>query len=285
MKKIILVTIILLQPLLLCECASPAKKDEGKHTALDLVAEYNLLPNGDLDTDYSVEKENVIQVTSAYRMFGLSIDSETGALGGANSRTIGGQEYYLPDTLQLRAIFSDQLFSVDHGFTKLNAEESVAMGEDNFVIALSDFREEDCKVFAIRFKGTVFESAWLYEFIDNPDSRGRILRIRAFALGKNEGDINALIATDFDREGVDERLFPLAGYIFGTRCFDVGERGYYLTTSLSDIDADDVYYMTYETHSSICNSEYTDGSISPAVADSSQYISVRPFIKKELKYW
>lgn len=131
--------------------------------------------------------------------------------------TIEGVTYHLPSKEEWMAIvptYSGGFYpQFSSSFSKMDQTEKVKIGNQE-IDCKQDLKCSDGKVcYALRFKGTDYESAWKYEWTTDGGKNG--LKITSVGIGKNSGKtIDDIMKPDFwttIKSAVEGRFLPAAG--------------------------------------------------------------------------
>lgn len=152
--------------------------------------------------------------------------------------TIDGINYHLPSLFEWMAIvpFSYEYVQFSQKADSTNVEEDVII-EGKEVKCRQDFKGEGNGVcYALRFKGTKYQTAWKYEFVTEPGHTSPVMRITSRVV--MDGITVDKIATDaFWQQNKAKdivRIFPASGYSYGnsnTADIHAGTNGYFLSST------------------------------------------------------
>ena len=188
---------------------------------LRYVAEYNINKAGDgfVTDKYATNVSGYFQTVMAMRLFA--------------NKTIGGKPYHLPSREEWQSILPSMKvvdeaspkditqapllgISFKEPFSKTSSEEVEVAGER--VVCHQEMKGlGDNKCYALRYKGTIYQSAWKYEFVKS--NNHQVLKITSRNVG---GDVDLEeIAQDAywqqNREKDVVRIFPASGYYDANR--------------------------------------------------------------------
>lgn len=233
-------------------------------TVLSNVAEYNLDFNGSFKTDTKNDANELMQWARANSFF----TNDPSGLKVLKS----DPKYYFPEKEHWLAIIPRYEVGFRNGDPR-ETTETVKIGTEN-VTGKADYRYQNGKTYAVRFKGTEYESAWLYEYVDNPAHTGtshKMVKISAYPLAQNSG-MNAfqIKDSDFDKatySNVEVRIFPASGYRTPNRVlYLVGAHGVFWSSSPRSVL--EIWHMN-------C----VDAIVYYSSGDPESYLSVRPFVR------
>ena len=152
--------------------------------------------------EYNIDEDGTDFVTDMYA-YGVSgrYNFDT-AVAKFSNITIGGEAYHLPSIDELKAIIpgmhdnnpNDYLVSIGSGSssrTLKNVEEKVVVAGKS-INCLQDIQNvhADTTCYALRFKGTMFQSAWKYEIISVNNSIVMRITSRSVADGVTIEDVS-----------------------------------------------------------------------------------------------
>ena len=179
---------------------------------LEYVAERNINKAG----------TNFVTDMYAYNVSGL-YDFDT-AVAKFSNITIDGEAYHLPSIDELKAIIPGKLddkpgddliivWNRAQGFSGMNIEQKVVVAGKS-INCVQDIRVvlADTTSYALRFKGTMFQSAWKYEFKQVNNYRVMRITSRSVADGVTIEDVSkgSFWTQNNSRDIV--RIFPLESY-------------------------------------------------------------------------
>ncbi|KXB33957.1 hypothetical protein HMPREF1869_01364 [Bacteroidales bacterium KA00251] len=192
------------------------KKECPPVNPLKYVAEYNINKTGDgfVTDKYATNVSGYFQTVMAMRLF-------------ANT-TIGGKPYHLPSREEWQSILPSMKvvdkaspkditqapllgISFKEPFSKTSSEEVEVAGER--VVCHQEMKGlGDNKCYALRYKGTIYQSAWKYEFVKS--NNHQVLKITSRNI-KGDEELEEIAQDAYwqqNREKDVVRIFPASGY-------------------------------------------------------------------------
>ena len=173
-------------------------------TALDYVAEYNMNADG----------SNFVQTQDCDVSGYFTFDD---AVSKFANITVAGTKYHLPSQKEWLSIIPLDRTPIDYiNFTQTykhqDVSESVSVGGQDVTSTNDYYAPGDGVVYALRYKGTIFVSAWRYEVISKGGQRVLKIRVRPLDKETTTVTVEEIGKTTFwTGDGEVVRTFPASG--------------------------------------------------------------------------
>ncbi len=227
---------------------------------LSLVAEYNVNPAGDGFVTTLTPKGD----DNGFFNF-------DDAVANFSNIAINSQQYHLPSQAEWRSIVPGNSNYVHFANTNShdNISENVSvLGQD--ITSNSDFRTGVSGIsYALRYKGTVMESAWRYQKVDADGGTNAHMIVTSRNVSGQNKTVDEIAQTDFwstNNENDIVRYFPASGIKVGTSYY---AESYGFFWSSTEANNDEGWIMRF-------NSEYNLAEM--ATVDKDNLYSVRLFV-------
>jgi len=215
-------------------------------TPLYYVAEYNVIQAGD---------SFVTDLTSCS---GSGYFNWNDADSLFRNTTIGGLNYHLPSDSEWFGIVPKYVktgyyvhFKTEYSYD--DVYESVKVRSEFFNV-YSNFRTTPNNIsYALRYRNTVWYSAWRYEYIADGNNTHMKITSRKVASSVTVGAIaqESFWASDTEKDIV--RYFPASGYESSGSYSYQGERGYFWSSTAHSSNNSYAWYMLFNTDRSYSN--------------------------------